>query len=141
MTSTPSTVHPVAFRAVLTAALLTLAGCGSRASVPSPFEDGGTTRGSSTDVLIRVDVQNLNFNDITVWSVRQGQRIRLGYVTGKTDETFQISWNPAFPISFVIDVTGGRSCRTSQVGVERNARVWVSVPASVGAQPCRAGRS
>ena len=128
-------------RMALVLALTGLAACAtSRTSGPNPFA-GETGGGSSVEDEIRVDVQNLNFNDITVWAVRQGQRIRVGRVTGKTDETFRIDWNLALPIYFVIDVTGGRSCRTSQVSVERNARVWVAVPSNVGASPCRIGRS
>lgn len=129
------------FRTLLVLTLLGAVGCGaSRNEAPSPFE-GGRSRGSTADDPIRVDVQNLNFNDVTIWAVRQGQRIRLGRVTGKTDESFRVEWNLALPIYFVIDVTGGRSCRTNQVAVERNARVWVVVPANVGSQPCRVGRS
>lgn len=120
--------------------LVLVAGCAtSRNLSPSPFSEGGAS-GSTAEDPIRVEIQNLNFNDITVWAVRQGQRIRLGRVTGKTDETFRVDWNPAIPIYFVIDVTGGRSCRTPQVAVDRNAAVWVSVPANVGNQPCYAGR-
>jgi len=128
------------FRIALILALLGLAGCGTSArSAPSPFEGEGR-RGTAAEDPIQVDVQNLNFNDITVWAVRQGQRIRLGRVTGKTDEAFQVQWNLALPIYFVIDVTGGRQCRTAQVAVEREARVWVTVPGNVGAQPCQIGR-
>lgn len=132
-------MHPV-IRAALIVALVGAAGCAqSRQTAPSPF-DGGGARGNATEDPIRVEIQNLNFNDITVWAVRQGQRLRLGRVTGKTDETFRIQWNPAVPIYFVIDVTGGRSCRTPQVAVEPDAYVWVTVPSNVGTQPCRIGR-
>jgi hypothetical protein len=126
---------------LLVSALLGLTACGtSRSSAPSPF-DGTAGRGSTAEDPVRIDVQNINFNDVTVWAVRpSGQRTRLGQVTGKTDETFRIQWNLAVPIYFAIDVTGGRGCRTGQVSVERNARVWVIVPSNVGSQPCRAGR-
>ena len=113
--------------------------CGASRSAPSPFE-GDDMRATSAEDPIRVEVQNLNFNDVTVYAMRQSQRVRLGRVTGKTDETFRVNWNVAIPISFVIDVTGGRSCRTAQIGVEPDARVWVTVPSNVGTQPCRAGR-
>ncbi len=120
--------------------LFALGGCvASRGSTPSPFEGGGR-QGSSAEDPIQVHVQNLNFNDITVWAMREGQRIRLGRVTGKTDEAFRVQWNLALPIYFVIDVTGGRQCRTARVAVEPEARVWVSVPVNVGAQPCQIGR-
>lgn len=128
-------------RILLMSALTGLVACGtSRRTAPSPF-DGTAGGGSSAEDPIRVDVQNINFNDITVWALRPGgQRIRLGRVTGKTEETFRIDWNLAVPIYFVIDVTGGRGCRTPQVAVERDARVWVIVPSNAASQPCRAGR-
>lgn len=125
-------------RAATLLAVVLLSACGASRAAPSPFEEG--PRGAPSEDPIRVDVQNLNFNDITIWAVRQGQRIRLGRVTGKTDATFRIPWNLAIPISFEIDVVGGRSCRTGQVGVERNAAVWVIVPSNVGSQPCQVGR-
>jgi hypothetical protein len=122
---------------ILSASLL--AGCGPTRSTANPF-DGSVAGGTATEDPIRVEVQNLNFNDVTIWALRGGQRIRLGRVTGKTDETFRINWNASFPISFEIDVTGGRSCRTVQVPVERDARVWLAIPSNVGVQPCQAGR-
>jgi hypothetical protein len=117
-----------------------LSSCASRNEAPSPFDGSAAAQARGADEPIRVEVQNLNFNDVTVWAIRQGQRIRLGRVTGKTDQTFRTDWNPAMPISFMIDVTGGRTCNTEQVGVDRNAVIWVSVPSNVGAQACRAGR-
>lgn len=120
-------------------ALTLLAGCATGGSARNPF-DPSDTGGTGSEEPIRIEVQNLNFNDVTVWAMRQGQRIRLGRVTGKTDHTFRVDWNLAIPISFVVDVTGGRSCTTGGVGVDRDARVWVAVPSNVGSQPCRAGR-
>jgi len=118
------------------------AGCGAATSRANPFDGSGPqSAGTSAEDPIRIDLQNLNFGDITVWALRRGQRIRLGRVTGKSDETFNIQWNVAIPISFEIDVIGGRGCRTGQVPVERNARIWVAVPSQVGVTPCRAGRS
>jgi hypothetical protein len=121
-------------------ALTALAGCSSSGSqTRSPFD--GPATGSGTGDRIRVEIQNLSFNDITVWAVRPGgQRIRVARVTGKTDQNATIDWNVAQPISFFVEQVSGRSCRTGQIGVEPGARVWLNVPNSVGAQPCRAGR-
>ena len=117
-----------------------LAGCASRNDAASPFDARRAAGSTGAEDPIRVEVQNLNFNDVTVWALRGGQRIRLGRVTGKTDQTFRITWNVAVPISFSVDVTGGRSCRSGQVGVDPNAVVWLTIPGAVGQQPCRAGR-
>jgi len=132
--------NPTPYLVVAVALTVTaLSGCSSRNEGRNPF-DGSSPTATGSEEAIRVEVQNLNFNDVTVWAVRQGQRIRLGRVTGKTDETFRLNWNPGMPISFVIDVTGGRSCGTGQIGVEQDAVVWVTVPANVGSQPCYIGR-
>ncbi|MCH7991447.1 MAG: hypothetical protein IIC35_03355 [Gemmatimonadetes bacterium] len=114
--------------------------CASTVTRDSPF-DGSATSDNRVDAPIRIEVRNLNFNDVTIWAIRQGQRIRLGRVTGKTDEIFRIDWNLALPISFSIDVVGGRACTTSRILVDRNARVWIQVPSNVGIQPCRVGRT
>jgi hypothetical protein len=131
----------IPMRIVMVAGLLTIGqGCASSREARSPVDGPSTrsTRGSEDPIVI--EVQNLNFNDVSIWTVRSGQRIRLGRVTGKTDKTFRIGWNVAVPIRFDIDVTGGRSCATANVAVDPNAFVWVSIPSSVGPQPCRVGR-
>lgn len=121
-------------------AIALMAGCATRSDAPSPFDERRVGGAAASEDPIRIDVQNLNFNDVTVWAMRGSQRIRLGRVTGKTDQTFRISWNVAVPISFNIDVTGGRSCQTGQLGVEPDAVVWLTIPGNVGQQPCRVGR-
>lgn len=110
--------------------------CGG-GSARNPFDPTATRTGEDR---IRVEVQNLNFNDVTVWAMRNSQRVRVGRVTGKTDEAFTIEWNIAQPIWFQIDVVSGRSCRTGQVPVDAQSRVWLIIPSEVGMSPCRAGR-
>ncbi len=126
-------------RWVVLPALLFLAACTVRSTAPSPF-DGSPSTGNSAESRIQVEVQNMNFNDITVYALRSGQRLRIGRVTGKTTETIRVDWNLAIPISFEVDVVGGRQCRTGQVGLDRSARVWLNVPSNVAVQPCRTGR-
>ena len=133
-------LRPVALlRAALV--LVTLVGasaCGSLGnSTPNPF-DGAARSGENR---LRIQVQNMNFNDVTVYAVSAGQRIRLGSVTGKTDENFQIDWNFANPISFQVDVIGGRGCDTAAIPVDPGARVWVQIPSEVGMSGCRSGRA
>ena len=114
--------------------------CGSMNTARNPF-DGPVAAGSNgTENPIRIEIRNLNFNDVTVWTSRTGHRVRLGQVTGKTDKTFTVGWNVAVPIQFEIDVTGGRTCTTASIPVDRNAVVWITIPTAVGNQPCRVGR-
>lgn len=130
---------PCARRVIMAIGMLVVfTGCSTGGRVRSPF-DGSRASASGLDP-IEIEVQSLNFNDVTVWAVRQGNRIRLGQVTGKTNHIFRIDWNVAIPISFMIDVIGGRSCTTGRISVDRNSRVWISVPANVGNQPCRISR-
>jgi hypothetical protein len=114
--------------------------CGVGNTVRNPFDGPAVAGSNATDNPIRIEVQNRNFNDVTVWTNRAGRRARLGRVTGKTDKTFTVGWNVAVPIQFEIDVTGGRACTTASVPVDRGAVVWVAIPTAVGNQPCRAGR-
>lgn len=133
-------VQPAApLRAVFAlVALVGASACGALGnSVPNPF-DGGAQAGEDR---LRIQVQNMNFNDVTVYAVSAGQRIRLGNVTGKTDESFQIDWNFANPIAFQVDVIGGRGCNTSAIAVDPGARVWVQIPSEMGISGCRSGRA
>jgi len=116
--------------------------CGSsRQDAGSPFDGPGQSAASRAEDPVRVEIQNLSFNDATVWSVRSGgDRRRIARVTGKTDQTVTINWNVAVPISFFIEQTAGRSCSTPQIGVDPQARIWIQIPSNVGQQPCRAGR-
>jgi len=118
-----------------------LAGCGGGATGGhNPFDPNSIRGSSAAEDPIQIDVQNSNFNDVTIWAIRSGQRVRLGRVTGKTDQRFRIAWNAAVPIYFAIDEVGGRGCRTNSLSVEPNARVWIMIPANIGLQPCQAGR-
>jgi len=124
---------------VIAAVVIAAGGCasGSRTEAASPFD--GPTGGEQAQ-RIRVEIQNLSFNDVTVYAVRSsGQRQRIARVTGKTDQTVTIDWNVAIPVSFYIEQVSGQPCSTGQIGVEPGARVWLTVPSTMG-QPCRAGR-
>lgn len=119
-------------------ALVGASACGALGNnVPNPFA-GGAQAGEDR---LRIQVQNMNFNDATVYAVSAGQRIRLGNVTGKTDESFQIDWNFANPIAFQVDVVGGRGCDTTAIPVDPGARVWLQIPSEVGRSGCRSGRA
>lgn len=134
-------LHNPLIRVLPLALAAVLSGCGGGgAGSHNPFDPNAIPGSSAGEDPIQIDVQNSNFNDVTIWAIRSGQRIRLGRVTGKTDERFRIAWNPAIPIYFAIDEVGGRGCRTNSLSVDPNARVWVVIPANMGLQPCQAGR-
>ena len=45
-------------------------GCASRNQARSPFDGPGVPGASAAEDPIRIEIQNLSFNDITVWAVR-----------------------------------------------------------------------
>lgn len=122
--------------ALLAALPVAFSACGG-GPTRNPFD--GTTTGGIGE-RIRIEVQNLNFNDATIWAMRSSQRIRVGRVTGKTDQSFTVQWNTAAPIGFQVDVVSGRSCRTGSIPVEAESRVWLTIPSDMGLGTCRIGR-
>lgn len=105
-----------------------------------PFRGGSRGGVDSEGGRLTVEVQNLNFNDISVFAFRRGERIRVGDVTGKTDRTFQVPWAFSAPVQFRIEIVSGRSCGTQTVNGDPGSGVWIQVPADVGLSQCRVGR-
>jgi hypothetical protein len=52
---------------------------------------------------LSVEVQNQNFNAITVYAYRGGFRDRLGYVEAATTHTFEFKWPMNNDVRFLID--------------------------------------
>lgn len=97
-------------------------------------------RGEGPGGELRVAVQNLNFNELTIFAIRQGNRIRLGTVGGKSDGFFTLDWDYAMQVQFRIDIVGGRGCSIGRVNADPGAEILVQVPANIGMTPCRASR-
>lgn len=131
---TPHTSATHIIRVLLILLLPTAGGCFSRmGEARDPFS--GTP--SETEGRIRVEVQNLNFNDATIYAVRGGQEIRVGRLTGKTDERYNLSWAFTLPLQFRIDLVGGRRCSTIRIQVDPGDQLFVQIPSNVGVTPCR----
>lgn len=69
-----------------------------------------------------VEIQNNNFQDATVYALREGERRRLGVVVGKTDETFGIPWRPNFLLRLEVRFLGGGACATRPIQMEPGQR-------------------
>ncbi len=69
-----------------------------------------------------VEIQNNNFQDATVYAIREGERRRLGVVVGKTDETFGIPWRPNFTLRLEVRFLGGGACATRIIPMEPGQR-------------------
>lgn len=123
------------FLALVTALSLSAAGCG-RGKAANPFASPASREGR-----VRIQVENMNFGDATVHALRGGERIRLGQVTGKSEEHFTIRWNFSLPMQFEIHITGGPGCLVRGISVDPGDRVWLRIPNELSVQPCYSGKS
>ena len=68
---------------------------------------------------VRIEVENRNFNDVTVWAIAQGgQRTRLGTVRGKSDSVFTMPWEFSLPLRLELDLVAGPRCTTEELPVD-----------------------
>ena len=91
---------------VATLALVSSACAGQRSGV-DPFRSG--PGGRELPVLLTVD--NQDYRDATVWANWNGRKHRLGMVTGKTTETFEMSWRD-YEMWLEVDFIGGGELKT-----------------------------
>ncbi|MEJ2538671.1 MAG: hypothetical protein P8188_01600, partial [Gemmatimonadota bacterium] len=96
----------------------------------APFSDGGEARQS-----IEIEVRNMNFNQATLWAVRFGERIRLGIVEGKQDETFRIEWRTSAPMQIEIRLLGGDRCVTRSMTVDPGDALYLEVASDLATDP------
>jgi hypothetical protein len=94
------------------AAVTFLAGCSTFLPSEDPFA------GSKGDHEVRVHVTNLAFSDVTIYGIANGNRHRLGRVTGKREVMLRMPLN--FPAQFYleIDFLAGRKCLTETLTVD-----------------------
>lgn len=101
-----------------------------------PFHEGpGGSRGQ-----ISVRVENQNFGDAVIHASRGGERVRLGNVVGKSEETFTLEWAFSLPLEFEVNIVGGGRCLVTPLSVDPGDRVWVRIPTHLGASPCYSGK-
>ncbi|MEQ9397659.1 MAG: hypothetical protein RJQ04_00685 [Longimicrobiales bacterium] len=118
------------------ALVATTAGCFRGFGTPrNPFN---TSDGAPGELSIRIE--NQNFNDVTVYALRGGERLRLGNVTGKSEEGFTLRWDFTLGVEFDISFIGGGRCSTRQLSVAAGDAIWVVIPANTAASPCRVGK-
>ncbi len=118
---------PAIFAALAVAALGTA--CSPRTTA-NPFQGG--VDGERT---IRVEVRNLNFSDATIYAFRGTERVRLGVVTGKTDEDFRLAWTLNQPLRIQIDLLAGSRCTTRAMDVVPGEVIQVQVPSDLARDP------
>jgi len=92
---------------------LATAGCvtGSAEAPRDPFDAA-----ASQDEEVFLTVENNHFQDANIFAHWDGIRRRVGMVTGKTTETFQMKW-VSERVQLEIDFVGGGGYRTESVDV------------------------
>jgi hypothetical protein len=76
------------------------------------------TRAPVEKEVVRLHVQNLNFNDARLFALSYGSRTRLGIVQGNRDAVFSIPWDQSEPLRIEIDLLAGSKCTTQEIDVD-----------------------
>lgn len=88
-----------------------LQGCGTARSTSSPFDSGGPGR-------VTLEVQNDNWQQVSLRVDTRAGQIYLGRVEGETRETFVFSLDVAQEIAIQVDVLAGGRCLTRRITVD-----------------------
>lgn len=108
--------------ALLLVVALGVVGCASGgSSVDSPFNT------APAEGTIRIEVNNRNFNDATLHAFRGAERIRLGMITGKTEESFPLEWSASRALQVEIDLVGQRSCVTPELVADPGDVIYLEI--------------
>ena len=129
--------RPLPARLALAGAMIALTtGCFSGwGRSQNPFNQSDGTPGE-----VQVLIENLNFNDANIYVLRGGERVRLGDVTGKSDERFTVRWDFTLNMEFEISMIGSGGCRTRPMSVAPGDAVWVRIPVNISATECQIGK-
>jgi len=111
-------IRSASIRALMTASLagvVIISGCASaRTSGGNAFSQDMAERNE-----VEIQVLNFNFADATIWLlVRDSRRMRLGYVTGKSDAVFTIPWTFSEPVRLEFDLLATTRCITEEMMVD-----------------------
>lgn len=112
-----------ALRLLFVLAPALLIGC-TTTSRANPFEEGGAAQ------VIRISVENQQFNDARVTAIRPGGRTTLGTVGGNQRESFRIPWSPNDQLELEVDLlAGGRyTSRPMAVNPGEEIRLFILNP-------------
>jgi hypothetical protein len=116
---------------VVPALLVLLVGTGcATGGAANPFGDG-----EGGDRSIRIEVRNFNFADATLYALRGSERIRMGVVTGKTDDTFEIPWTVTLPLRIEINLLAGERCVTRPMNVDPGEVIQLQIEIDLSRSP------
>lgn len=112
----------------LLAAVLAFSATGCQTLAPNLFGE------KRTQPTIRINVTNLNFQDATLHVIRNGERHRLGAVSGKASSSFTIEWRTAQAFQLEIDLLAGGRCTTRQIVLDPGAQVDFQIEVDIRRQ-------
>ena len=92
-------------------------GCGG-GSMATQSGGGPFAAAADGPRTVSIHVQNLNFNDATLWAVSPSGRQRLGVVGGKGDAVYRIPWTIPQTLQIEINVLAGSRCTTQPLQVD-----------------------
>lgn len=119
--SLPWRTGGLALMALLCASVL--GGCASGSAGDNPFDEGGQGEERS----VRIEVQNRNFNDATLYALSDGRRQRMGTVTGNSSGSVSISWPGDRTLRIEIDLLAGGDYTTPSVLVSPGERLQLVI--------------
>lgn len=105
---------------ILLVLALPLTGCATGGS-DDPFSPGDARR-------VEIEAVNLNWNDATLYVLRNGHRQRIGVVAGKGDRTFTVDWPSTYEMRIEIDVLTRGTCVTAGMHVDPGDSLRIEIP-------------
>jgi hypothetical protein len=118
--------HSAGVRCCVTLLLLVIAAC---STIPR-----GEGTGAEEETTVRVE--NHAWMDMTIYAIADGQRVRLGSVTGSTTAVLRIPSRVVGlgrNVSFVADPLGSSRTSTSfEIYVRPGAEITLTIPAQAG---------
>ncbi len=110
----------------MTALIVLLAACGGAARRGTPSMQG------DPDTQTSVRVENQSWHDVTVYALRETQRVRLGQVSANGVATFRIPdslVSGASSVRFVVDPLGtGRTASSYEINAGRGDQLRLTIP-------------
>ncbi len=96
---------------ILSACFTILLVLGTSACAGRTGAEGGTWAAGDAErsETVRLTVTNQNFSDARIYARWNGERRRLGIVTGNRSETFTLDWRPGATLRIEVDFVAGGS--------------------------------
>lgn len=88
------------------------------AACATPRQEGGSpfrVAGNAGEGVL-LTVRNNDYSDASIYADWNGAKERVGFVVGKTEETFRMEWRD-YTVRFVVDFVGGGGFQSESIDV------------------------